>query len=81
MDLSRQQVLDRLAELELEWGDEDDAGTLVDLLLEVFSPMMAWTWLCFWWAPLGGLPLEVLEQGRGRDVFIEARRLVRERVV
>lgn len=79
MDLSRQQVVEAIGRLELEWGDEEDASALVDLLLEAHTTVGAMSWLCFWSDSLGGVPLELVAKGRSRDVFREVRGMVEAR--
>lgn len=74
--LSREQIIDELAQLELDWGDEEDAELLVDLLLRRYRPFEVLTWLLFLCDELGGTPIELLTEGRGREVFREARQLV-----
>lgn len=80
MDITREQIMSRLLELDLDWGDEEDAGELVDLLLSVFTPLLAWTWLCFWCDELCGSPLSALMAGQGRLVFAEACSIMRDRL-
>lgn len=71
-ELARDDVVVELAMLDLEWGDLEDAEALVDLLLRTCTPGGAMIWLCFWDQDLGGVPLELLERGRGREVFQSA---------
>lgn len=78
-DLTRATVVEELERLELDWGDQEDAVALVDLLLQAFTPAGAYIWLAFYWEPLDGTPVAMLEQGRAREVFREARRIVEER--
>lgn len=78
-DLTRATVVEELESLGLDWGDQDDAVALVDVLLAVFTPAGAYIWLAFYWEPLDGTPVVLLEQGRAREVFREARRIVGER--
>lgn len=79
--MTREQVVANISYLDLEWGDEGDAGDLVVLLSEVMSPLLIWTWLTFWCERLEATPLALLETGCRREVFVEARRLVAERSI
>jgi hypothetical protein len=74
--VTRADVIKELSRLGLEWGDEEDAETLVDVLLEVYTPGLAMTWLFFWDVDLHGIPLDLLQDGRTREVFRAARREV-----
>lgn len=74
--LTREQVIDELGKLELDWGDEEDAVELVDLLLHRYTATEAITWLYWHNEQLGGSPLSLLERGKSREVFVEARGLV-----
>lgn len=71
--LSREGVIERLHDLHLDWADEEDAETLVGVLLQTYSPLEAWSWLCFWQDSVNGVPLDLLASGHGRDVFRAAR--------
>lgn len=74
--LSREQIEESLNELSLDWDADEDARLLIDLLLESYTLEGAWTWLSFHNRNLGGTPLMLLESGRHKDVFAEARALV-----
>jgi hypothetical protein len=74
--ITREDIREALGHLSLEWGVEEDADVLIDLLLEAYTLEGAWTWLSFHNRHLGGTPLVLLEQGSARAVFREARRLV-----
>ena len=78
-DLTRQDVVEDLLKLDLDWGDEEDAVRLVDVLLEVLTPAGAYIWLAFWDRELDGIPLAKIAEGRSRDVFRAARVLVARR--
>jgi hypothetical protein len=73
--VTRETLIEALGKLELDWGDEEDAVELVALLLQTYKPEGVYTWLFFHNNRLGATPLYLLEMGRAREVFIEARRL------
>jgi hypothetical protein len=73
--MTREEIRERLDDL-VEWGDAENANDLIDLLLERFDLEGIYTWLFFHSTQLGGTPLHLLEEGRSRPVFQEARRLV-----
>jgi hypothetical protein len=77
VELTRDQVVGVLARLELDWGDEEDADSLLSILLARFSPTEAVTWILW---PNHDLdersPLDLLVEGRAREVFVLARREV-----
>lgn len=75
MEITKAQLVDELAKLELDWGDEEDLVALVDSLLLVHSPLMAWSWLCWYHNELGGVPIVLIKTGRVRDVCAAARRI------
>lgn len=81
VNATRQSILGYLAHLDLDWGDGEDAEHLVDLLSEAFDPVQIVSWISFHNTRLGTTPLFLLEQGRSREVFIEARRLVAREAV
>lgn len=74
--ITRADIREALGHLSLEWGDEEDADLLIDLLMESYTLEGAWTWLSFFNLNLNGVPLVLLEQGKAPIVFQEARRLV-----
>jgi hypothetical protein len=76
IELTRQDVALTLERLDLDWGDEDDAKCLLDLLLERYTPTQAMTWLCWRSEELGETPLSALSKGAARDVFRVARGMV-----
>lgn len=73
---TRGDVLELLERQDLDWGDEEDAEALLDLLLGRFSPAEVGSFLMFYNYELRGTPLDLLSQGRSRQVFIHARRMV-----
>jgi len=73
---SRRSILDALSRLDLEWGVDEDAEDLADLLLRVYTPAEAMSWMFFHDPDLDGTPVALLQQGRSRDVFQAARRMV-----
>lgn len=75
--VTRQRIREILNDL-VEWGDAEDADMLLDVLLERTDLDGAYTWLFFHNQRLGGTPLHMMESGRSREVFVEARRLVAE---
>lgn len=77
-DITRSCVLHQLNALKLDWGDEEDAIELVDLLCKAFSPQQVLTLIFFHCSSLGTTPLLAVEQGRVRDVFKFARALVED---
>lgn len=74
--ITREYLIGTLEGMGLDWGDEEDAVALVDVLLETYSPDGVYIWLFFHNSTLGGTPLHLLELGRQREVLLEARRLV-----
>lgn len=76
MKATRESLMKDISRAGLEWGDEEDAAGLVDVLLEGFTPLQAQTWLFLHDSELGGTPLIILEEGRYRDVVRRARFLV-----
>lgn len=74
-DISRERIK-QIIETNVEWADAEDANDLIDLLLESYDLDGVYTWLFFHNANLGATPLFLLEMGRSREVFREARRLV-----
>jgi hypothetical protein len=77
IELTRDQVVAELASMDLDWGDEEDATSLVDLLSERFTVTEAWTWIVWIEVGLGGRsPLAMLRDGRSREVFALARVVV-----
>lgn len=76
--LSRERIEEILNNLALDWGVDEDASALLDILLESYSLDGAYTWLFFHNRNLGGTPLMLLEIGKHRLVFTEARALVAE---
>lgn len=69
VDLTREQIVAELHKLDLDWGDEEDAESLLSILSERFTPTQAWTWLM--WGQLA-----LLREGRSREVFARAREMV-----
>lgn len=76
--VTREAIEQTLVDLALDWDAEEDASSLLDILLESYDLEGAYTWLLFYNRILGGTPLVMLEEGRHREVFAEARRLVGE---
>lgn len=76
MKATRETLLKEVSRCGLDWGDEDDAAELVDVLLETFTPLEAQTWLFMHDPELDGIPMAELEVGRGRAVRLRARRIV-----
>jgi hypothetical protein len=76
MDISREDITRVLKNMNLDWGDEEDAETLVGLLLERFELLEVYTWLFFYNTEFGASPLTMLEMGKSREVFKAARGLV-----
>lgn len=76
MNPTKQDLIDGLERLDLDWGDEDDAKSLVEVILERYSPLDAWTWMAWIHPDLGVSPLEALRSGRSREVFMLARGMV-----
>lgn len=77
VSLTRDEVVARLERLDLDWGDQDDAESLVDLLLERFTPTEAASWMLWSQTELDGrTPLYLISSGRSREVFKMARRMV-----
>jgi hypothetical protein len=64
-----------LDNLNLDWGDEEDAKALVELLLQKHTIIGAWTWLMWPDDELYSTPLILLQQGKSRDVFRRALQL------
>lgn len=58
--------------------DLEDAEALAAVLSEGMSPMHIMTFLCWPDAELEGVPLELIKEGRFRDVLTRGRNLVRE---
>jgi hypothetical protein len=76
IQVSKETLIQELEHMDLDWGDEEDAKDLVALLLERYTVTLAWTWLAWHNERLGGMPIVLLQEGRGREVFAEARRVV-----
>ena len=74
--MTREELIRQLQAADLDWGDEEDAVVLVDLMLEVYTEWETYTFLFFHCSWLGATPLFALEQGRARDVFSVARSMV-----
>lgn len=77
VELDRDDLVERLALMSLDWGDEEEAIDLVDVLLRRFSVKDAWCWILFRCPDLDGTPLDLIQQGRSRDVLLYARGMVR----
>lgn len=73
--MTRDELVEEIRQARLEWGDEEDAIDLADVLLTRYSPFEAFTWLGFYDAELDGTPLALLGEGKSRDVFQRARAL------
>lgn len=71
--ISRQQIEEILTNLDLDWGVDEDASILIDILLEAFTLKEAATWLFFFDITLGETPLLLMINGGTRAVFVEAR--------
>lgn len=76
--MSRDEVVEQVQYLNLDWGDEEDSVGIVDLLCKAFSPQDVFTLLFFHCAALGATPMHAVEQGRARDVIVFCRSLVAE---
>lgn len=76
MDITRPEIEKVLANLDLEWGVDEDAASLLDILSEAFTLQQAYSWIFFHNCHLGGVALHMLELGQHRPVFAEARKLV-----
>jgi hypothetical protein len=77
MEVTREMI--RFCLRNLPWGVDEDADMLIDLLREGdYSYKDIATWLFFpdYLGDLEGTPLVLLEEGRSRDVFKEARKMV-----
>lgn len=81
--ISREGLIRQLEVLELDWGDEEDAIALVDILVPAFDPQQVFTLLFFHCPWLDATPVHAIEKGRAREVFQMARGMVatRERAV
>jgi hypothetical protein len=77
VQFSRAQLISGIKMLELDWGDEEDAEQLADLLLQSYGSVEAWSWMMWPCAALPGArsPLAALRDGMSRDVFVAARQL------
>lgn len=74
----RDDLLHQISMVGLDDFDLDDAWSLADVLLEAHTPAEAMSWLCFHDPELDGVPLALLERGRGREVLRRARGIVAE---
>lgn len=75
---ARDDLIEQIGMVGLDDFDLDDAWSLADVLLEAHTPAEAMSWLCFHDAELDGVPLVLLERGRGREVLRRARGIVLE---
>lgn len=73
---TRESLITMINKLELEWGDEEEAHDLVDLLLQTYTPLEAATWIMFRCEDLLATPIYLIERGKTREVFQYARRMV-----
>lgn len=78
MRITREEMEHVLADC--DWGVDEDAAILIDILLQTFTLESVATWIFFYNTELHAVPLFLLEQGHYRDVFREARRLVGQKV-
>lgn len=76
--IGRDDMVEMLDLMGLEWGDEETAVELVDLLLQRFNGTGAWCWMLFRCHALDGTPLDLIQQGKSREVFRYARQMVLE---
>lgn len=74
-EITRESLIAILEDFDLDWGDEEDAVELVDMLLKTYKAEGVYTWLFFHNSILHATPLYMLEMGKAREVFVEARRL------
>lgn len=74
--ISRDDIIEVLAKMDLEWGVDEDAEMLIDVLLGRYEILEAYTWVFFYNPDFGTSPLTMLEMGRSREVFQAARGLV-----
>lgn len=75
---ARDDLIHQISMVGLDDFDLDDARSLADVLLEAHTPAEAMSWLCFHDTELDGVPLALLEDGRGREVLCRARSIVAE---
>jgi hypothetical protein len=81
MQTTRNQLADFIRRGVPDEFDQEDALALVDVLSEAMTPILIMTWVAWLDDELGGVPLELIKEGRGRQVMRRARRLVAERSV
>lgn len=74
LEVSRDNVEERLTML--SDFDAEDASELIDLLLERFTLVEAWSWILFYDYELCDIPLGMIERGRGREVLTHVRAMV-----